>query len=198
MFGRRGFIWLPLIAAACSDASDPPRDYPVPNYSYLSPLRFNVAAIELDDRTPPTSDRSLVQLSPLRPVDGLKQIANDRLVAAGSSGRAVFVIETATLQQVRGGVEGTLSVRIDVYASATSERSGYAEARITRKRTSNDTDEAVRPVLYELTTQMLNDMNVELEFQVKRSLRDWLQGAQGTAPLPPKVDAQDLGAPRRP
>jgi hypothetical protein len=35
---------------------------------------------------------------------------------------------------------------------------------------------------------------VEFEFQVRRSLRDWLQEAT-TAPPPPPVEQQDLRAP---
>ena len=52
-------------------------------------------------------------------------------------------------------------------------------------------------MLYDFTTQMLNDMNVEFEFQVKRTLKEWLQATPGTAPPPPAVQSEDLAAPPR-
>jgi hypothetical protein len=41
---------------------------------------------------------------------------------------------------------------------------------------------------------MMEDMNVEFEYQVRRSLRDWLQEPT-TAPPPPPVERQPLGPP---
>ncbi len=198
MIARRSVLLLPLLAAACDDEVDAPRSFPAPSFSFLTPIRLNVASIEIDGSIPPAGDATLNQVSPLRPSDGLKQIANDRLVAAGSAGRALFVIDAASLQRVSGGIEGTLAVHLDVYAGQGADRAGYAEARVARRRTSNNTDEDSRAVLYDFTMQMLNDMNVEFEFQVKRSLKDWLQATAGTAPPPPTVQAEPLAAPSRP
>ena len=195
MIARRSILLLPLLIAACDDDEAAPRSFPMPSYSYLTPIRLNVASIEIDDRSPSGGDASLNQISPLRPADGLKEMANDRLVAAGSAGRAVFVIDAATLQRVPGGIEGTLAVHLDVFAGDGGDRAGYAEARVARRRTSNNTDEDSRAVLYDFTTQMLNDMNVEFEFQVKRSLKDWLQATAGTAPPPPPIESQPLPPP---
>ena len=194
MIARRFVLLLPLLAAACGD-EEAPRSFATPSYSYLTSLKLNVASIEIDDRTPPGQGGSLNQLSPLNPVDGLKQMANDRLVAASTVGRAVFVIDTATLQRVPGGIEGTMAVHLDVFAGQGGDRTGFAEARVARRRTSNDTDESTRAVLYDFTKQMLADMNVEFEFQVKRSLKDWLQTTAGTAPPPPDVQQESLSAP---
>ena len=44
---------------------------------------------------------------------------------------------------------------------------------------------------------MLDDMNVEFEYQVKRSLKEWLLGAAGTAPPPPPVQTESLPPPAR-
>ena len=197
MIARRSVLLLPLLVAACDDDDEATRTFPTPSYSFLTPIRLNVASIEIDDRSISGGDSTLNQLSPLRPADGLKQMANDRLVAAGSAGRAVFVIDTAALRRVSGGIEGTLAVHLDVFAGQGGDRSGYAEARVARRRTSNDTNEDSRAVLYDFTKQMLDDMNVEFEFQVKRSLKDWLQAAAGTAPPPPAVQTESLPPPTR-
>ncbi|WP_158742166.1 hypothetical protein [Acidisphaera sp. L21] len=194
MLARRSVLLLPLIAAACG-SDDVPRSFPLPSYRYLTPIRLNVAAVEVDDRTTPAGGSSVEGLSPVRPSDALKQMANDRLVAGGSAGRAVFVIDQASLRRVGGGIEGTMAVHLDVFAGPGGERAGFAEARVARRRTSTDTDEDSRAVLYDFTMQMMTDMNVEFEFQVKRSLRDWTQATAGSAPPPPPVQTEDLSAP---
>ena len=196
MIARRTVLLLPLILAACDDdTEEAPRTFPVSSYSYLTPIRLNVASVEIDDRTPPTRAGSLAAASPLRPVDGLKEMANDRLVTAGTAGRAVFVIDDASIQRVPGGIEGLLAVHLDVYAGVGGDRAGFAEARVARKRTSTDVNEDSRAVLYDFTVQMLKDMNVEFEYQVKRSLKDWLQTTAGNAPPPPPVQSQQLPPP---
>ena len=48
--------------------------------------------------------------------------------------------------------------------------------------------------LYDMTRAMMDDMNVELEFQIRRSLRDWLQDPTA-APPPAPVEQQELPAP---
>ena len=198
MIVRRSVLLLPLLAAACGGDDNAPRDFSFPSYSYLTPIRLNVANIEVDDRSPPTTGGSVEGLSPLRPSDALKQMANDRLVAAGSAGRAAFVIDQASLKRVGGGIEGLMAVHLDVFAGPGGERAGFAEARVARRRTSTDTGEDARAVLYNFTIQMMNDMNVEFEFQVKRSLRDWLQATAGSAPAPAPVQIENLSAPTRP
>jgi hypothetical protein len=200
MIARRTLLLLPFLLAACDDDEvETPRSFPIPSYSYLTPIRLNVASIEIDDRTPPVRAGSLAAASPLRPADGLKEVANDRLVAAGTAGRAVFVIDDANIQRLPdGGIEGLLAVHLDVYAGQDGDRAGFAEARVARKRTSTDVDEDSRAVLYDFTLQMLKDMNVEFEYQVKRSLKDWLQTTAGTAPPPPPVQSQTLPPPPLP
>ena len=195
MIARRSVLLLPLLATACGGDDETPRSFPLPSYSFLTPIRLNVANLEIDDRSPPAETNSIEAQSPLRPSDALKQMANDRLVAAGSAGRAVFVIDQASIRRSAGGIEGALAVHLDVFAGPGGERAGFAEARVARRRTSTNTDEDTRAVLYDFTIQMMNDMNVEFEFQVKRTLRDWLQITAGSAPPPPPVQAQDLSAP---
>ncbi len=196
MITRRTVLLLPLLAAACAD-DDTAQSFPLPSYSYLTPIRLNVASIEIDDRSVPGGGDSLESMSPLRPADALKKMATDRLFAGGSVGRAVFVIDQASLVRSNGELDGVMAVHLDVYAGGAA-RAGYAEARVVRQRTSTDMDDNTRAVLYDFTVQMMKDMNVEFEFQVRRSLRDWLQDTATSAPLPPPVQSQTLGAPGQP
>ena len=161
-----------LLLAGCVYTQTPPPSavvYKPPAYSYLTPLRLNVATIEIEDSWAPGPD-DVGYLSPLRPLDALRRMAQDRLIAAGNSGRAVYRIEDAAIRRVGGNLDGHLAVQLDVYTSE-GTRSGYAEARVARNTTAPD---ALQQTSYTLARQMMNDMNVEFEYQVRHSLRDWL------------------------
>lgn len=193
MLGRRALIvLLPLVAAGCGDGDPlPARDgFPPLNYSYLTPLRLNVASIEEAAPPPPGS---LDDINPAPPAQALLRMAQDRLSAGGTLGRAVFSIDEASIVRRGGGLDGVLAVHLDVLTSEGS-RAGFAEARVSRRA---DGIGDLRSALYDITVQMMQDMNIEFEFQVRQSLRDWLQEAT-TAPPPAAVEKQPLGAPSRP
>ncbi len=183
---------LPLLAAACAydEAPPPAQDVSPLRYDYLTPLDLNVASIEIGSNFIPAPDGPTAQ-SPVSPVEVLEQMARDRLRADGSSGRAVFVVDDASIVPVPGGLSGTMAVHLDVLTSD-GTRGGYAEARVSQLYTGPTSD--IRAVDYDLIKQMMDRMNVEFEFQVKRTLRDWLQQVQ-TAPPPAAVQQQDLGPP---
>jgi hypothetical protein len=191
MIARRTVLLLPLLAAACAGDDDGPQNFPLPSYSYLTLLRLNVATVEIDDRSQAIGGNTVEALSPLRPADALKQMAHDRLLAGGSAGRAVFVIDQAWIKRNGGGLDGRMAVHLDIYAGGET-RIGYAEAQVARRRTSTDMDENANRVLYDFVVQMMGDMNVEFEFQVRRSLKEYLQDTAASAPPPPPVQSQDL------
>ena len=191
MIARRFVLLLPLLVLGCSDEGGS-QSFPPPSYSFLTPIRLNVASIEIDDRSLPATAGSVETIDPIRPSDALKQMGIDRLAADGSAGRAVFVIDQARLSRNNGGIDGTMAVHLDVFSGPGGQRVGYAEARVVRRRTSTDVGESLPSILYDFTTEMMNDMNVEFEYQVRRSLRDWVQTTVDTAPPPPPVNAQPL------
>lgn len=184
---RRAALLLPLLAAACG-GDEPLRDMPPLGYDFLTKLRLNVASVEVGDAPPPSPVEAV---SPAPAGAALRRMALDRLAPGGSIGRAAFVIDEARVVRVGGRLEGFMAVHLDVLTGE-GTRSGFAEARVSRSLTARGD---VRGILYDLTRQMMDDMNVEFEFQVRRSLRDWLQETT-IAPLPAPVQQQDLGAPR--
>lgn len=193
MLTRRSIlVLLPLVAAGCGGGDAlPARDsFPPLSFGYLTPLRLNVASIE---EAPPPPPGPLDDSNPAPPAQALLRMAQDRLSASGTLGRAVFTVDEASIVRRGGGLDGSLAVHLDVLTSEGS-RAGFAEARVSR-RAEGIGD--LRTALYDITTQMMQDMNVEFEFQVRQSLRDWLQVAT-TAPPPPPVEQQPLGAPGRP
>ena len=183
---RRAALLLPLLLSACG-GEEPLRDTPPLHFDYLTPLRLNVASIDVGEAPPPSPVEAA---SPAPAGEALRRMALDRLAAGGSAGHAAFVIDEARVVRVGSRLEGVLAVHLDVSASG-GVRSGFAEARVSQSLTVRGD---IRGALYDLTRQMMDDMNVEFEFQVRRSLRDWLQETT-TAPPPAPVQQQDLGAP---
>lgn len=183
---RRMALLLPWAAAACGGDA-PARAMPPLRYDYLAPLRLNVAVVDVGDAPPPSPVEAL---SPAPVGATLRQMALDRLAAGGSSGRAAFVINTAQVDQSSRGLTGLMAVRLDIL-TAEGAPAGFAEVRVSRSASAGDD---LRGALYDLTRQMMDDMNVELEFEIRRSLREWLQDPTA-APPPAPVEQQDLPAP---
>jgi hypothetical protein len=180
---------LPLLAA-CGGRSE--RAYPPLHYGHLTPLRLNVAAIQIEQRYVPSGVAPDVSpLDPMPPVQALRNMAADRLQALGNSGQAAFVIQEASLTRQRGTLLGSFAVELDVYTTA-NNRAGFAEARVTRSYTGDLDD--LPSTLYDMTKEMMDTMNVEFEFQLRRSLRAWLL-PEGV--VQPPVEQQPLTAPSR-
>lgn len=190
------FLLLPFGLAGCGASDDPPTSYPPVSYDYLTKLRMNVASVDIDDSVAPNTDpRDVSRFAPIKPVDALRQMAQDRLVAQGSSGRAVFVVDEASISQVRDRYEGRMVAHLDV-STSDGTRSGYAETRVQRSSAfSKDGPNATRAALNTLVTQMMVDMNVEFEFQVRRSLRSYLTTTTPAAPAPAAIQVEELPKP---
>jgi hypothetical protein len=59
----------------------------------------------------------------------------------------------------------------------------------------DDSIGGVRTELYGLIKQMMTDMNVEFEYQIRRSLHDFLLTGTPAAPGPAPVEQQNLAPP---
>ena len=170
------FLASALVLAACS--SGPPRVYAPLHYDYLTPLRLNVASVTVEQRfVPGGGDLNAQNPAPLVPT--LAAMANDRLQAVGGSGRAVFVIKDASLVRVGDAINGSMDVELDVYGGG-GTRAGFAEARVSRRRSG---DSPGPDILYDMTKQLMDAMNIEFEYQVRHSLQDWL-APSSAAPAP--------------
>jgi hypothetical protein len=180
-----------LALAACADREEPVAYEPL-RYDYLQPIGLNVATLDIEEPwTAPSNGHEVSTLAPTPPAAALRQMALDRIKATGNAGRAVFVIEDASIQEIGSRYDGALSVRLDIFA-ADNTPAGSVVARVTRSRGPASDDRAEESAaLYELTRQMMADMNVELEYQIRRGLRAWLQ----SAPTPTPVEQQALPPP---
>ena len=173
MLTRRSSLLLPLALAACGGEKQ--RDFPPLHYNYLLPLRLNVAEIRIEQRFVPSGvPPDVSELDPMPPVDALRNMAADRLQALGASGYAVFNILNAGLVRNEDTITGTFEVELDVY-TAPNVRAGFADASVTGSYTGDLDD--MRGRLYEMTKSLMDRMNVEFEYQIRRSLGGWLVSA---------------------
>lgn len=166
---RRLALLMPLALAACGE--DEPVFAPL-RYDYLPPIQLNVATVDIEQRFVPSGVRpDVTAQDPEPPVDALKAMANDRLKAFGTAGKAVFAILDASLTRRGDVINGAMRVSLTVYGPD-GQQGGFAEARVTQRQ-SRDVDD-LRVALYNITKTMMDDMNVEFEYQVRQHLRDWL------------------------
>ena len=201
---RRALILLALAVAGCATGAPVGDNFPPLRYNYLPVLKLNVASIEIENEWQPGDEPDHVEsVAPETPLAALRQMAEDRLAAYGTSGRAVFVIEDASLEHDGSSLTGSFAVRLDVY-SANGTKAGFAEARVTQSAHAPSGGEAaLRQALYNLTQALMNTMNVEFEYQLRRNLGEWLVQSSATpasieaAPLPPP-GAEGNGTPASP
>lgn len=197
-FLGRMVLLLPFVLGACGGV-EPPQEYPVARYDYLPQVRLAVADIEIDDSWAPRgTGRHVESLAPTPPREALGQMGRDRLFAAGGPGHAVFVIEDASIIRGVDQYVGNFSVRVDI-ANAAGDQLTSATARATRTRLiGGESRNGVRSDLHELVRDMMQDMNVELEYQLRRALKDVPAVSSPISPQVEPVQIQELTSPAVP
>ena len=194
MLTRRSSLLLPWLLAACGGGEE--RDFPPLHYNYLTPLRLNVATIQIEQRFVPSGvPPDVSQLDPMPPVQALRNMAADRLQALGAAGQDVFVILQASLIRTNNTITANFAVQLDIYTSP-QIRAGFANASVAGSYTGDIDD--VSSKLYDMTKSLMDRMNVEFEYQVRHSLGGWLLpgGAPPAAVQQEPLTAVPLGAPR--
>jgi hypothetical protein len=216
---RRGVALAALaLLVACADGGPPPPAAPPRpfDYTHLTPLRLDVARVEIVEAwQPPRTQPNVDHRMAIEPRAALLQMARDRVQSWGREGSATVTIADAAMTEERLARAGGLT---SLFAAQPSERytlnlavvlevrnagggtNGRAEARITRTRTVNDdvTLAERERIWAEMLRTAMDDaqgMNVEFEFQVRRALRSVLVPEGTPRPNPAAVEVQDLGAP---
>ncbi len=198
LFGPLLFGPLLFGLAACGDTAPEPTYQPA-DYSYLPKIKLNVASIEINDSWAPHGTRGHIeQLAPLQPRDALTRMATDRLLTGGNSGTATFETTDATILRASSTYDAHFAVRVrftndngDILGDVAAEVARHAPAQ-------DDTEATTRIALDNLVRATMADMNVELEYQLRRKTKDLLQSTSPAAPEPEQVQSEDLGTPGKP
>ena len=200
---RRGaLLLLPAGLAACA-APAPVLEGPAIGYSYLLPLRLDVAEVVVEDFTPTAGPNDLGR--ELRPsaAEAVRVMGRDRLFAFGRENRARFRVVRAEILRARASeprglfapdpgerLDCTLACRLDILGPD-ERRLGFVEAQAARSRTAESSPAARRVVAESLLRLAMFDLNTEFEFQLRRALRPFLVEAPAQTPAP-AVDREAL------
>lgn len=184
---RRFALMIPLALAACGGDEEEAQVFQPLRYNDLPPIELKVAAIDIQQRYVPAGiPPDVSNQDPAPPVEAMRAMASDRLLAFGTENRAVFAILNASLTRQGDVLSGSFEVSLSIFDNA-GGRLGFATAQVHSERTGRV--HGLRQTLYEMTRSMMSDLNVEFEYQVRRNLKPWLTTA--TAPDTP-VQQQPL------
>ena len=201
MMNRRSFTSLLLAGAglvgtglaACSTPPPRPR-FPELTYGHLGLFTFDVERVEIVSEYKPNFGAPNVEhLFPTPPEQTLRRWAQDRLAASGKPGRyARFTIQDAKVTEtslprtpgVRGAFttdqtqryDGTLSAVLEIREERANYRAGTASAWATRARTVAEgiTINDREKVWFDLVESMMNDINAELDRQIRANLAQFI------------------------
>jgi hypothetical protein len=201
----RRLLLLALPLGACATMGDDQEPLPplISGYAHLTPIRLNVASIEVP--TPSPGSVRVDDPAPLRPDAEMRRMAEERLSAAGTAGQARFFILAAEFRRERTGAGGLfagepgerltirLRCRLEIFG-VDGERAGFIEAEARRMRTvpSGAGIAARRRAAEEAMRQAMEELNIEFEFQIRRALRAWLLEAAPATLGPGGIEREDL------
>jgi len=172
----------------------PTQRFPELTYGHLGVMRLDVERIDIvSEYQAPLAPPNVDHLFPTPPERVMRRWAQDRLAANGTPGRyARFVITDAKVTETNlprtTGITGAFtkdqSQRYDLSMSAAIEiredrgnfRTGYATASTSRSRTVRE-DISVNDrekVWFEMLEQAMNELNAELERQIKANMTRFL------------------------
>jgi hypothetical protein len=180
--------------AACQ--SSPPRGrLPELTYAHLGVFRLDVLRIDIiNEYRAPLASPNVDHLLPTPPERTLERWARDRLTASGTPGSiARYLIQDAKLVETElkrtPGVRGafttdqaerydlSLAAAIEVLNERTQIREAYASAAASRFRTVPEgiTINEREKVWFDLVEASMNDINAELERQIRNNLARFLR-----------------------
>ncbi len=182
---RRAFLLAVLTLAACETPPPPRPTFPDIRFTERPPMRIDAAAIDIERQFRPTLRPPNVEhLFPVSPERAMENWARDRLQATGTSRRVRVRIVDASVREVElprtGGVRGAFTTDQAQRYDATVEMSvdimgdrGFAERSVTAKAArSRSVPENITPndremAWYQLTKELMADLDLELERQIR-------------------------------
>jgi hypothetical protein len=193
---RRDFLLAGAATLALAGCETPPPRpvFPDIRFTERPPMRVDVAAVDIERQFRPTLRAPNVEhLFPIPPERAMENWARDRLQAVGTGARRLRVrIIDAEVREVElprtGGVRGAFTTdqaqrydaAVEMSLDLMGER-GFAERSVTAKAVrSRSVPENITPnqretVWYELTKEVMADLDVELERQIRNNFGFYVQ-----------------------
>ncbi len=190
-FGLMAVLIIFALAACETQVSRPV--FPALTYDHLLPIKFDVARVEIvEDFKAPLKAPNVDHLFPTPPLTAVMRWIDDRVRAAGTSGRVRVTVRDASATLVpletKGGIEGLLNVepteRLEAIVEVVIEifddreaRSGHITAQAKRSRTLleditlNERDQAY----FEITKALMDDLNLAIEQNIRNHLQKFLR-----------------------
>lgn len=179
--------------AACSSSPPRPR-FPELTYGHLGRFTLDVVRVDIISEYKPTFAKPNIEHTfPVVPEQAMRKWAEDRLAVTGNPGRfARFVIQDAKVIEtelprstgVRGAFttdqthryDGTLSASLEIREERGQFRAGTASAWASRSRTVPEgiTINDREKVWFEIVESLMNDLNAELDRQIRANLGQFL------------------------
>jgi hypothetical protein len=182
---RRALPVFALASLAACSSTPPPQTFPPLDYSYLPPITLRVANVNVTNAyVPDPGAATLLGQDPEPPANALLQVLNQRLLPSGAPGTANATIETASIDQIGSNLTGTLTVQLNV-ATPDGRHTGYTEASVTQTDPAPDPTSSynqVQAALYQLTKELMDQMNTQLQYQIQHNLSVWVVGGAGFNP----------------
>ena len=183
---RRAFFAAAAALTLTACETPPPRPtFADIHFTERPPMRIDAAAVDIERQFRPTLRPPNVEhLFPVSPERAMENWARDRLQATGTSRRVRVRIVDASVREVElprtGGVRGAFTTDQAQRYDATVEMSvdimgerGFAERSVTAKAArSRSVPENITPndrelAWYQLTKELMADLDVELERQIR-------------------------------
>lgn len=205
---RSGFLNVVMLAStllagfsltACSNDTPRANTHFAPlHYNALSQLHFNVAERVFHDETLANPvDDDLAARAPIPPAQAIHQMFKERIFASGRTGQVVLTVDRASITPAGSvGLKGQIDVHVDLYTE-NNQHAGYTEVHVKhlfRPSVNQEQDLDSPTYLYTVTKEMMQNLNTELEYQIRKNMKDWLVDAGGTA-LDSSIQSQSLSAP---
>lgn len=205
---KKTIALLSVLGLAGCGSSPPPVSFTPLDYSYLRPITFKVATLNIVNNYSPGQDEAqLNAYNPAPPGATLMAMLNQRMQPSGQPGSGTITVQTASITESGGSLNGQMTVDVNL-TSADGRSTGFAEASVSASQPAPDGDpdsNAVKQALYNMTKQLMTAINVQLPYQITHNISSWVAwttpqanaalAAPGTGMAPGVIQSAPLGAP---
>ena len=189
---RRLSVLLPAFVLAACETPSPKVIFPEITFQHKPPITLDVREVSFEQvYRPPSRPPNVDHLFPVRPAAAAVRWGRDRLRAAGSTGRARYVVREASVVETslktKGGLEGMMTVDqserydarlvVDVHLNSDERRFlGTVTVEVVRSRTTAE-DLSLNErekVWFNMTEALMRDFDAELEKAIKSAFLEHL------------------------